>query len=202
MGNGFGGLLDFFGYGAIGTVLLVFLIIGIILAFVLVVVFLPARNRGRYIGAAKWFYDFLNFNKFWISSIIKIIFIVISTVCFAGGLIVLFMEPTIGLILIVYGIIMRLLLELTMLIMSIRDNVSQINDTLNETLRFGRPVPPIQPQYTQPQYTQPQQASKQPTPVPPQVESVQNEDSIKLCPHCNKTNRASVNYCLQCGTKL
>lgn len=172
----------FNGYGSnINTVLIICAVIGLVLGIVLLVTFLPAKNRGRYGGSAKWLYDFLNFNKYWVSSLVKILHIIVATVCFLGGFICLFILPIAGLALIIGGLLYRLVLELLMVIISIRENVSQINDTLTNMSKPSYTPSPIQPIPTPVQYAAP-------SPI--------------TCNNCGTVNEPGTKFCHKCGTQF
>jgi len=113
------------------TIVIVCAVVGLIGGIALLAAFLPASNRGRFFGFTKWLYNFLNFNSFWITTLVKLLNIIILTICFLGGLIILFIVPTLGLILFVAGVIFRILLELTMVTLSIHSNVSNIDSKLS-----------------------------------------------------------------------
>ncbi len=159
-------------YSSIPTILLVCAILGLILGIVLLAVFLPASKRGRYSGAAKWFYDFLNFHSFWITTLLKVINIVIITVGILGGLICLFIEPRITLILFAAVIVYRITLELIMVMLSIQSNVSSIDSKLSRLLP----------------------ASTAPAEAPP----VQNA----VCPSCGSVYPLGTRFCMKCGKQL
>jgi hypothetical protein len=179
------GMLYDYGYGAAsstGTIMLVLGILGIILGIVLLFVFLPAKNRGRYTGGAKWLYDFLNFNRYWLSSIIKVLYIAATVVCLLGGLICLFIIPLTGLIMFVSAIVVRLVYELIMVMLSIRENTAQLNDTM---LRMAGGIP------VQNQGYAPQAAPFVPSaPLPP------------VCANCGAENAPGSAFCIKCGSKI
>lgn len=106
--------------------------IGLIAGIVALFLFLPEKNREKYKGFLKYLYDFLNFDKFWFISIIKVLFISLATACILGGFICLFINFLTGLGIMLAGIMIRITLEVTMVIMNIGNNVSQINDKLSD----------------------------------------------------------------------
>ncbi len=123
-----------YGYnsGAITVVLAVTLFIGLIVGIIALFSFLPKKNAGKYDGFTKYLYDFLNFDKYWFISIVKVLFIALATMCLLGGFIVLFINFLTGLGLILSGIIIRITTELTMVLMNIGNNVSQIKDEVTK----------------------------------------------------------------------
>ena len=186
-------LFLFSGLGTATTILTVLGIIGIIVGIVLLFVFLPARNKVKYTGAAKWFYDFLNFNTYWISSIIKVIFIAVTIVCLLGGFICLFIIPALGLALILYSVIARLIFELILVMLSIRENTSQISDMLANKFGIRPPAAPLTPTPYAP-VAQPD-ASYTP-PAPP------TQPAPVTCGACGAINSEGSKFCIQCGTPI
>ena len=184
--------------GTIGIILIATGVVGLLTGIILAAVFLPARNRGKYTGAAKWFYDFLNFNKYWISSIVKVIFIILTVMGVLGGLIILFIEPMIGLPMILGTIGLRLLFEMMVLFISMRDNLAQINDTLSAKLRgdenaapgntAGAVVPPA-----------PREPIT-PTPAPPAAPKA--PQGTRKCANCGKVSGRENDYCPGCGNPI
>lgn len=174
-----------FGYGfgpfqTINTVVIILAIIGLILGIVLLFVFLPAKNRGRYTGGAKWLYDFLNFNRYWLSSIIKVLYIAATVVFLLGGFICLFISPLTGLIMLVSAIGVRLVYELIMVLLSIRENTAQLNDTMLR-MAGGQPAQPYAPSAA---------------PVMPSA------PAPTVCPNCGAENVPGSAFCIKCGSKL
>lgn len=180
-----------FNYGytapAVGGIILVLAVLGLILGIVLLAVFLPARNRGRYTGGAKWLYDFLNFNKYWLSSIIKVLYIAATVVCVLGGFICLFIQPLTGLAMIISAVVVRLVYELIMVLLSIRENTAQLNDNI---LRMS-PQPPQNQGFAPPAPPAPS-AAPAPSSAPAPVQ----------CPNCGTPNGPGSAFCIKCGTKL
>ena len=205
MGFDFGyGFNPFGGIAAVGVVLTVCSVLGLILGIVLLVVFLPAKNRGKYQGAASWFYDFLNFNKFWITWMLKLLNIIIATVCLLGGFITLFIQPLTGLGLMLGYVVYRMLLELVMVTLNIQTNVSNIDDKLSR-LGYTNAPPPIAPAppsaYTAapaapvfPAYTA--SASAPSTPVPPA------QPQYNVCQKCGSLVAPGSSFCMKCGASI
>jgi hypothetical protein len=115
------------GLMAIPTILLIVFVLSLIAAIILLVVFLPKRNEYRYTGFAKKLYDFLNFNTFWISPIIKLMYMIMAFTLVLGGFIILFIMPLMGLAFMISGILIRLLFETGYILYSIFDQLRQIN---------------------------------------------------------------------------
>lgn len=186
---------------AAGIITTVIMVLGLILGIVLLFVFLPAKNKTRYRGAAKWLYDFLNFNQFWLSSIIKVLFIAAATACLLGGFITLFIQPLAGLTLMLSTVVVRLIYELIMLLLSIRENTAQINDAAQHIARqmgapVSSPVPPAAP-------SMPAQAPPMPQSTPVQAPPAEPVAPAQpVCPNCGSVNAPGSAFCISCGTKL
>lgn len=172
------------GYGTISTILLVCALLGLILGIVLLAVFLPASKRGRYFGAAKWFYDFLNFHSFWITTLLKIINIIVITVGILGGLICLFIQPLFGLALFAGVVVFRIAIELIMVMLSIQSNVSSIDNKLSRLSGPANAAPTGAPWAGIPPFSG----------APP----VQNS----ACPSCGGVNPPGTRFCMRCGKQL
>jgi hypothetical protein len=184
---------------AVGIIIPVLAVLGLILGIVLLVVFLPARNRARYTGGAKWLYDFLNFNKYWLSSIIKVLYIAATVVCVLGGFICLFIQPLTGLAMIVSAVVVRLVYELIMVLLSIRENTAQLNDNI---LRMsGAPQPPQNLGFTPP--VPPAAPSPAPaSPAAPAASAETNAPAPIHCTSCGTANAPGSAFCIKCGAKL
>ena len=178
-------MMDLFRYGyafnSMGTVLIICAVLGLILGIVLLFVFLPAKNRGRYQGAASWFYDFLNFNKYWITWLLKLLNIIVAVVCLLGGLICLFIMPGFGLMLMVGYVVYRVLLELIMVTLNIRDNVSSIDEKLSR-MGYSGAVP--QAAFT---------ASVPPASAVP---------APNVCASCGSPVKPGSRFCMKCGSPV
>ena len=181
MGFGYG-YNPFAAFEAVGVVLGICLFLGLILGIVLLVVFLPARKRGKYSGAASWFYDFLNFNKYWITWLLKLFNIILAVVCLLGGFISLFIQPLLGLGLMIAYVIIRVMLEFSMVTLNIRDNVSSIDEKLS---RMGNPGAVPQTGFTAPT---PPAASAAPAP--------------NVCPKCGSPVKPGSHFCMACGSPV
>jgi len=126
----------YYNNGAISIVLLITGIIGLIAGIVALFIFLPKKNRYRYNGFLKYLYDFFNFDIYWFISVFKVLFIALAFMCVVGGAICLFIHFLSGLGIILAGVLFRLLSEVTMIIMNIGHNVSEINT------KIAKPKPP------------------------------------------------------------
>jgi hypothetical protein len=161
------------GGGGSLTVMIISGILGLILGIVLLVIFLPARNRGKFHGFLGWLYDFLNFHKYWITWLLKLLNIIVAVVCLLGGFITLFLEPLTGLFMMLGYAVYRMLLELIMVTLNIRDNVSEIADKIS---RMGLPGSALPAETTTP--------------------------AIKTCPQCGTPAKPGTHFCMKCGSPV
>jgi len=146
-------------------------------------VFLPAKYKGRYTGAAKWFYDFFNFHTYWVTGLIKVLFITMAFTCFVGGFISLFISFTQGISLILAGVVLRIVYELIMIMLSIKENTAHIDDTLTRMAGTTAPYPPP---------SAPQSAPAIPSP----------QSTPSLCAHCGAPYESGANFCTKCGEPI
>jgi len=122
----------FFGVSrGINGVLITTGIIGLIVGILALFIFLPKKNKDNYTGFLKYLYDFFNFDKFWFLSVFKVLFIAIAFMCLVGGFICLFIHFVTGLTIILAGVFFRLISEVTMVLMNIGNNVSEINEKIS-----------------------------------------------------------------------
>ncbi len=183
---------SFSGLGDITTILIVCGILGLLLGIILLFVFLPARNRGKYQGAAKWFYDFLNFHKYWITSLLKILNIMLAVICLLGGFICLFIYPAFGFGLMIAYVLYRMLLELIMVVLNIRDNVSEIGERLSH-MDGSAPQAPVNGAG----YSAPLPGGYN-VPAP----GAYGAPAPKTCPSCGGEIEPGTAFCMRCGTRV
>lgn len=108
----------------------VFAVVGGILAYAL---FIKNKNKGEYTGFLSWLHEFLNFKKFFIDVILKImycvtaIFVTLSSFSFIGNSVATFF-----LILIVGNIVARIAYEMILMLLTIANNTTEINKKLSQ----------------------------------------------------------------------
>ncbi|MHB1314156.1 MAG: zinc-ribbon domain-containing protein [Christensenellales bacterium] len=120
-------------YGSIqtvGIILLVVAIFGLIASIVLTFVFLPEKNGDSFTGFLAKAYRFLNFKVFWITTILKVLFIFLFITLLLGGLIILFISPLLGAGMIVGAFIMRWVFELSFVLLAMRSDLARIAQAL------------------------------------------------------------------------
>ncbi|MFA5675595.1 MAG: zinc ribbon domain-containing protein [Christensenellales bacterium] len=129
---------------SINTIMLVCFILSLISAIVLLAAFLPKSKQNRYSGFTKSVYNFLNFQSFWISPIIKLMYMTLAFTLVLSGLIILFILPLYGLILLVAGILIRLFFETGYILYAILDQLKILNGKSTVPKPFAA-APPICP---------------------------------------------------------
>lgn len=145
--------------------------LSLIASVILLIVFLPKRKELQYKGFLKSAYNFLNFNTFWISPIIKLLYMTVAFTLVIGGFIVLFIQPLMGLMLLICGIFIRLLFETGYILYSIFDQLSQMNRKMGPGGLTA--------------------AADAAAAAQPQV----------FCPQCGKAKEPSEMFCQKCGYK-
>lgn len=194
------------------------LIVSFILALLLAVFFLPRRNRGRFSPVLDKVYNFLNFNVYWVTWIIKILFATMAIFLFVMGVYVMFaLSFWAGLILIISILLVRVAYEIICAVLSIRDNVEEMNRRMNG----GAPAPgtedvPARPaaprtdggfsfrnfaQNGPQNQAQPDQAAPAYEPVP--VEQIKtSEPEVPSCSNCGAELRPGAMFCANCGARV
>lgn len=120
-------------YYFLNSSLAVFFILAVIGSVVICFTFLSKKNEGKFTGFAGWLYDFFNFRKLIIESILKVIYIIIACLTTFYGLVMLMESIIIGLMIIVFGnIIIRIGYEFMILFVLICKNTSEINKKMME----------------------------------------------------------------------
>ncbi len=192
------------------------LIVSFILALLLAVFFLPRRNRGRFSPALDKVYSFLNFDVYWLTWIIRILFAALSIFLFVMGIYVMFaLSFWAGLFLIISILFVRVACESVCAILSIRDNVEE----MNRRMGGGAPAPesnetPFQPaaprtggfnfrsfaQHGPQKQDQTDKAAPADEPVP--AEQIKTpEPEVPTCANCGVELRAGAMFCANCGAR-
>lgn len=109
-----------YGYGYemfnYGGVVAIGALVAAILAIVLFFTFMNRKNEGKFTGAKGKIYDFLNFNKFYVEDVLRLIYVVSAAVITVVGVLLLFVSFLTGLILITLGnVLLRVAYELMMM---------------------------------------------------------------------------------------
>lgn len=197
---GYGGGLS--SLGGIGAAAIVALVLGIIGAIVAGILYIGKGKIGRYTGFQRWLSEHLNFNKYLLSGILKVLYAFLLVYCIVLGIGTMFTSFLAGLLTMVLGpVAARLVIELIMVLLSIREEVA----TTNQLLRGQRPdapmgQPPMPPQgamerpqpraarqQMQPMQQQPMQQPMQPQPMqrrpaPPQSYPTMQEFTGQYAP--------------------
>ena len=147
--------------------------IALIVSIVLFFVFLPESKKDSYKGFTKYLYNFFNFHNFWMSTIIKIAFMVFTITFLLLGIYMLFVDFLSGIAIIISVVFIRLLFELSYILYAMRDQLSTLNnsvDNINSRLAGTEDEP--------------------------------EEKQGKICPGCGAVVVDGQNFCANCGTKL
>jgi hypothetical protein len=123
------GLNDLLSLNLIGETGIICLILAIIGAFVLLLAFLPKWKESRYKGSTLRIYKVLNFRETFGLSLLKLLYLISLIYTSLMGLVILFsFNFFFGLIsIVVSNLFLRVVYEVFILIFSIHDNLSQIN---------------------------------------------------------------------------
>jgi len=191
------------------------LIVSFILALLLAVFFLPQRNRGRFSPVLDKVYNFLNFNVYWLTWIIKILFAAMAIFLFVMGIYVMFaLSFWAGLILIIGILLVRVAYESIYAILSIRDNVEEMNRRMGgDSPAPGTDGVPAAPetgggfsfknfaQHGPQKQEQTDKAAPAYEPVP--VEQIKTpEPEVPSCSNCGAELRAGAMFCANCGARV
>ena len=114
------------GSGVWGIISLVLAIVGGIVTYLL---FLPAKNGGKYTGFLKWLYEFLSFKFLTIEVILKVVYMImaiwITLASFASGSVVAFFVT-----LIIGNLVLRITFEGCLLLIMLYKNTKEINSKI------------------------------------------------------------------------
>lgn len=127
-----------YGYGSqfarTGGAAVVCVILAIIGGLILLFAFLPEKKESQYKDFTLQLYRILNFRKMFSMSILKLIYLISMLFITLMGIVTLFSQSFFGgLLMIIFGnLVLRVVYELCLLIFSIHENLTQINQ--NTTL--------------------------------------------------------------------
>ncbi len=112
-------------------------LVAVILGIVMYVTFLKKENEDKYTGWKKLVYDFFNFNKFYTEDIMKLIYILLTAVFVVVGVMMLFVEPATGFILLTLGnVALRVSYELIMMFVILCRKTVSIDKKLDKVVAF------------------------------------------------------------------
>lgn len=108
-------------------------VIAVIGGFVLYFTFLSKSNEGKFTGWKGWMYDFLTFKKMVIENILKIVYLILAIFITLSSLGVI-SESFLGFLayLIVGNLVLRVIYELSLVILIICRNTTEINKKLSK----------------------------------------------------------------------
>lgn len=105
------------------------LIGGLILYFT----FLSRKNEGRFKGFLGWAYEFLNFKRFTIEAILKITYLILTIFITLSSFTIIPSTPIGFLLMLLLGnLALRLVYEISLIMLTICRNTTEINNKLNK----------------------------------------------------------------------
>lgn len=127
----------YYGYSNAATAMVIGVMVAIILGVVLYFTFLSKKNEGKFTGAKEKIYNFLNFNKFYLEEISKLLYAVMTSVVTVLGIILLFVNFPVGFMLLVIGnIVLRITYEAVMMFIVLCRNTVSIDKKLENISNF------------------------------------------------------------------
>lgn len=184
--------------------LVVILILSLVGTIVAIGLFMPVKRRGEFTGFKAALYDFLNFNTFWITTLLKFLYIFLSIATVLYALVFCFTAGGVGGFFLTWGsalaalFVLRLVFEGIYVIISIRDQTVQLNDTMRRA--FGSD--------TKNNTNVPNPASRndayrrEPAPAPAPAPAVTPREQEPHCPGCGERVDLSKPFCTRCGRRL
>ncbi|MPN35495.1 hypothetical protein SDC9_182993 [bioreactor metagenome] len=105
-------------------------VLALIAAVILAAVFLPKAKKGSYTGFAKGLYEFLRFEKFWLPSLIRFIYLLVFCYAVIGGLYMMFAVNFLAGIslLVLTPLVFRLIVEGLFVLYSIREELVRMRE--------------------------------------------------------------------------
>ena len=161
----------------IGVWGIIALVVAIIGGITLYFTFLRNSNRGKFTGFLGWMYEFLHFRKITVEAILKItylilaIFITLASFGLIGSSFLAFLG-----VLILGNVILRISYELSMIMIGIWRNTTDISRKMSEASKSSRKAATPAP----------------PTPAPDK----------KVCAICGYVAQADEKFCRKCGSPL
>lgn len=136
-GNSYGGSYDYgFGYPSLSDSS-VWIIISIVVAIVggicLYFTVFSDKNEGKYTGFMAKLYDFVKFKKLYITTILKISYLVLAIYLTLSSFALISTSFVAFLIMLLVGnLVLRLIYEFSLVLLSIHENVSEINKKIKK----------------------------------------------------------------------
>lgn len=136
-GNSYGGSYDYgFGYPSLNDSS-VWIIISIVVAIVggicLYFTVFSDKNEGKYTGFMAKLYDFVKFKKLYITTILKISYLVLAIYLTLSSFALISTSFVAFLIMLLVGnLVLRLIYEFSLVLLSIHENVSEINKKIKK----------------------------------------------------------------------
>lgn len=111
-----------------GTTFLIILACALVITLIIAIAFLPRRKKQSSSAVVRGVHSFFSFNVFWIEKLIKLIFIFVAALLLCIGVyFIITIDIVTGLILIASILFLRLLFETIYVMLSIREQLVQIN---------------------------------------------------------------------------
>ena len=205
---GLGSLLGGYGYGygygygmaiAMGLTFVIAIAGGIVLHFT----FLSPKNENKFTGFLGWIYEFFNFRKLLIETILRITYLIATIYMVFVGFITLFSSFFGGVLVLLGGLIgTRIIYEVSLLFILLCRNVSDISKKLGAESEPSKPAPiaePVQPIVQQPVASVQPVAPVQTPVAEPVVEAIPVTPN-NACPACGAQCADDARFCMSCGT--
>ena len=120
--------------GANGVWMIIALVLAIIGGIVLYFTFLAKRNETKFKGFWGWMYDFLSFKKMVIENILRITYLIIALFITLSSFALISINFLSFIIYLVVGnLVIRLTYELSLVVLILCRNTTEINKKLSET---------------------------------------------------------------------
>jgi len=117
--------------GIDNTWLIISAVLAIVGGIVAYILFISKKNKVEYSGFVKWLHDFLNFKKFFIEMVLKVLYVICAIyITLSSFSYISVSVATFFLYLILGNIIVRVAFETTLMFLTLVKNTSEINDKM------------------------------------------------------------------------
>lgn len=128
---------SYYYYSNLVTALSIGAIVAVIVALVVYFTFMKKENEGKFSGAKEVVYNYLNFNRFYLEDIVKLLYVICSAVLTVVGIILLFADFLTGIIIAVLGnVALRISYELLMMFVILCKKSASIDKKLSKIEKF------------------------------------------------------------------
>jgi len=133
MGGPIGGQLGGGSIEIMGVWLVIAAVIAVVGGIVLYFTFLSRKNDGRFKGFVGWIYDFLSFKKLTIENILKLTYLILAIFTTLGSFASIPTSFVLFLVILILGnLVLRILYEVSLVLLVICRNTTEINTKLNK----------------------------------------------------------------------